>query len=298
MNDTFHYFTELPSELGNQIWNLAIRPARPGVQIFKLYSPETKGSVGNAMDVVFDYYSIYDNYRIAVPNCDDKNQSTYLIDGALWNTCKESRRVMDHMPEQREQDAPAIGYFKNHAGDTRYLTVLPHQDLFLFQLKDPATIDWERLDMEILLGSSTWGFQGRRNIALEYKTEWGLQLGKNMAELYNVPIIGNIIRMAIDSEASLAIWLVDYNLRRKRNVAASISNGEKPRTFYARNHRLIEYIEEVEVEEDDSNEFLKEISNSITFADTVHEAAINQRESWESHNKYPCPIGLLGWDTL
>ncbi|RSM01994.1 hypothetical protein CDV31_011077 [Fusarium ambrosium] len=180
MDDTFHYFTELPSELRDQIWNLAIRPARPGVQIFKLYSPETKGSVGNAMDVVFDYYSIYDNYRIAVPDCDDKNQSTYLIDGALWNTCKESRRVMEqefkstrgsremvsHMPEQREQDAPAIGYFKNQAGDTRYLTVLPHQDLFLFQLKDPAIIDWERLDMEIPLGSSTWGFQGRRNIAL------------------------------------------------------------------------------------------------------------------------------------
>ncbi|RSL45381.1 hypothetical protein CEP51_016091 [Fusarium floridanum] len=131
-----------------------------------------------------------------------------------------------------------------------------------------------------------------------------------MAELYNVPIIRNIIRMAIDSEASFAIWLVDYNLRRKRSVAASISNGEKPQIFYARNHRLIEvgfsihplkefeYIKEVEVEEDDSNEFLKEISNPITFADTVHEAAINQWESWESHNKYPCPIGLLGWDTL
>ncbi|RSL88990.1 hypothetical protein CEP52_015026 [Fusarium oligoseptatum] len=239
MDNTFHYFTELPSELRDQIWNLAIRPARPGVQIFKLYSPETKRSVGNVMDVVFNYYSIYNNYRIAIPDCDDKNQSTYLIDGALWNTCKESRRVMEqkfkstrgsremvsHMREQREQDAPIIGYFKNYAGDTCYFT-----------LQDPAMIDWERLDMEIPLGSSTWGFQGRRNIALEYKTEWGLQLGKGIDELFNVTIIRKIVRMAIDSEGFFAIWLVDYNLRRKRSVAASTPNGEKPQTFYARNH--------------------------------------------------------------
>lgn len=332
MDGTFHRFPELPWELRDQIWNLAIRPARPGVQVFKMYSPEKDKiynpekdkMISNAMDVVFDYYSVYSDYRIAVPDRDDNNLSTYCIDGALWNTCKEPRRVIERkfksprgsremvslIDEQGEPDAPATGYFKDYDGATQYLTVLPNQDLFLFQLEDPGTIGWGNLDTEVPLCSPTWGFKGRRDIALEYKPEWGLQLGKGMAELYHEPpIIQELVRMAIDSYNPSTIWLVDYNLRCKQGVAME-EGIEEPRVFYARDRRLVqvdclthpwqqfEYIEEVEVEEDEANEYLKDNSSSITFANTAHHAAFLQWDCWEQHNNYPCSIGLLGWEPL
>ncbi|RSL42164.1 hypothetical protein CEP54_015580 [Fusarium duplospermum] len=317
MSGTFHCFNQLPWELKNMIWNFALRPSRPGVQIFNLHNRETDGPVENEMDVaVHDSYP-YSNYRIAVPNCDNNNPSTYLLDGGLWTACKESRLVMERRyksprgscqmvknMQDKQPDAPATGYFKDHDGGSRYFTVLPRQDLFLFQLNNPATIDWEWLNEEIPLGSSTCGYRGRRNIALEYKPEWGLQLGKNMAFLHTLAIVKTFVRMAIDSESYVFIWIVDYNLKRKRSVVRSTSSdsGREPRTFYARDHRLIDiafyahpleefkYSEEVMMEKNDCN--------SITFAETINSAVVDHWVRRESHKYYPCSIGLLGWDNL
>lgn len=258
MEGTFHRFAELPWELRDQIWNLAVRLSRPGVQIFKLYDPETEPYLNNAMDVSFDDYYRHNNYGIAIPDRNDNNSSAYLVDGGLWTVCKESRRVMEHrsksqrasrekinhMQPQNKPDALATGYYKDHDGNSHYFTVLPYQDLFLFQLEDPATIDWEQFPGEIPLGASIWRFHGRLNIALEFKPEWGLQLGGRINKYERLPIVETFSRMVMALGASSYIWLVDYNIRRKQAMAGEESStpNKEPTAFYARDRRLVEVV--------------------------------------------------------
>ncbi|UPK92455.1 hypothetical protein LCI18_003390 [Fusarium solani-melongenae] len=210
------------------------------------------------------------------------------------------------MEDQNEPDALATGYFKDHNGISHYFTVLPYQDLFLFQLKDPAKIDLEQLPGEIPLGASIWKFHGLLNIALEFKPEWGLQLGSRNNTYKILPIIDTFARMAMALGASSCIWLVDYNIRRKQVLAgeeASTSN----KTLYARDQRLVEvvpeeweHVDEAEIREDASNGFFGNSCSSITFVDDVNRVALyrshSQRNSWDTLHEYPCQIRLLGWD--
>ncbi|KAM0421447.1 hypothetical protein ACHAPT_010801 [Fusarium lateritium] len=153
-----------------------------------------------------------------------------------------------------------------------------------------------------------WGYQGRLNIALEYKPEWGLELGKDLLNERSVDILDPFVRMTMDTQDSMDIWIVDYNLRRKHDVAVEASSTELV-TFYARGRRLMEvdlswychqqweYIKEVEVEEDDSNSSLKTDPDSISFIRRVQIASVDWWDGYERYNPYQCPIGLLGWNS-
>lgn len=97
MATSFHQFGDLPWELRDQIWNLAVRPACPGIQIFKLYNREDTGALEKMRIMVLDedYADAHHDHQLIIPGSDESNISTYLIDGGLWTACKESRRVME-----------------------------------------------------------------------------------------------------------------------------------------------------------------------------------------------------------
>ncbi|RMJ17079.1 hypothetical protein BHE90_004625 [Fusarium euwallaceae] len=311
MAATFHQFGDLPFELRDQIWNLAVRPACPGTHVFKLSNREEAGALDKMRQMVLDEDHAYADHQLIIPDSNESNISTYLIDGGLWTACKESRRVMERRfspvqkPEHRklrlEEDASATGYFVGHHGVPHYFTVLPHRDLFLFQVQDPTILNWNHIGFEIPLGSSVRGYQGRLNIAIEYKSEWGLQVGKVYPHHEDLDLVYAFIRMAIDTTTSYNIWLVDHNLRRKCDISAS--ERDEPVSFSARGQRLVEvqlhhqdqweYVKKVEVEEGDSGN-----SDSMEFVRAVDMAAINHWQCYESFNYPPCPIGLLGWDSL
>ncbi|KAF5666638.1 hypothetical protein FHETE_6137 [Fusarium heterosporum] len=95
---TFH---DLPKELRDRIWNLAIRDDYPGVHIFGSSDQAKKGesrpmtSRGDRSRDSFE--PLWSGYFQNLKNdCSDENISTYLIDGGLWTACKESRRVMEN----------------------------------------------------------------------------------------------------------------------------------------------------------------------------------------------------------
>ncbi|RSL41833.1 hypothetical protein CEP54_015697 [Fusarium duplospermum] len=315
MAAVFHQFGDLPWELRDQIWNLAVRPACPGVHVFKLYNHKEAEDLEKMRHMVLDKDDAHVAHQLIIPDSDESDISTYLIDGGLWTACKESRHVMERrfIPNQKpeykqlrlEEDASATGYFIGHHGVPHYFTVLPHHDLFLFQVRDLAIIDWGQIDAQIPLGSSVRGYQGRLNIAVEYKPEWGLQLGKAFPDYEDLDIYQTFLRMAMDTTASYTIWLVDHNLRRKPEIPGS--RREDPMAFSAGGQRLVEveglhqdqwgYVKEVEVEENKPYSYMRSNSDSMAFVELVNIAAMNYWDSFETSDSLPCPIGLLGWDS-
>ncbi|KAK7416481.1 hypothetical protein QQX98_005185 [Neonectria punicea] len=116
MAETFHRFSDLPWELRDIIWNLAVRRDRPGVHFFRIYDNDKGERLAKENDV----YTASRNsgLRLSAPKCwskfDNKkwrklfggklytswtrhNSSTYLVDGGMWTACQESRLVMERI---------------------------------------------------------------------------------------------------------------------------------------------------------------------------------------------------------
>ncbi|VTT64960.1 unnamed protein product [Fusarium fujikuroi] len=96
---TFTRFIELPRELRDQIWSLAIRDDHPGAHIFGQYVTGSHGFQswrGLSFDVAAPSWGRF--FESLDENRSDENISTYLIDGGLWTACHESRCIMeDHL---------------------------------------------------------------------------------------------------------------------------------------------------------------------------------------------------------
>lgn len=118
MPDTFHGFPDLPPELRDAIWNQAIRPQRPGAQVFKYYTgPEDDDHANVAVKPTHpkaQHLAAPEYSESAGPSVYTKdNMSWYLYDGGMWSACKESRRVIAAIthdksigPKQGTLDAP------------------------------------------------------------------------------------------------------------------------------------------------------------------------------------------------
>ncbi|KAJ3540938.1 hypothetical protein NM208_g4835 [Fusarium decemcellulare] len=333
MNDTFHRFADLPWELRDHIWNLAVRPPSPGIHKFKLYNQETDGVLKNASNVVFDESKRYICLRLAAPDCDKSsgtdicnkdNLSIYLIDGGLWTACKESRVVMERsfrclhgskqmlksVSEQKKDDAAATGYFEGQDGQAYYFTVLPHRDLFLFQPQNLGTIDWSALDHDIPIGSRLWGFRGLRNIALEYNPEWGLQVNTaRTREIRGLSIVKMIIQMSKEAGNIETLWFIDYNLTRTDDDAIEedgMFRHRKPAVFYSRDKRFVEvgggrsamkYWKHIDGEKAYGDDYACDKS-STTFVSDVEDAVAGYWEfaMREPMYAYRLRLGVLAWD--
>ncbi|KAH8760578.1 hypothetical protein F5883DRAFT_647663 [Diaporthe sp. PMI_573] len=174
----FHSFTDLPKELRDQIWDMAIRDDDPAVHLFTIYDAEKDhDSVVNPAKKVHATRASYDPsfyVGFAAPRCrasgqlswTDGNISTYLTDSGLWTACHESRDRMlrrfrpsetspqaspQHMPldrgsvwEIRDKPTASINMeFIRDNGEHQCLTIQPSADLILLQLPENSNISWD-----------------------------------------------------------------------------------------------------------------------------------------------------------
>lgn len=154
MPTEFSLFSALPTELREEIWNLAIRPKRSGVHIFRVYSTymDHETSPEEVIHFSANEASFYGHERcelsLAVPlphkSLDGANKdgarmtSSYMIDTGLWTACHESRSMMKKAFLTIKNTRHGKVYIPNpvmcyyHSGGARfYFTVRPMSDLFI-----------------------------------------------------------------------------------------------------------------------------------------------------------------------
>ncbi|KAF5006730.1 hypothetical protein FDECE_6907 [Fusarium decemcellulare] len=328
---TFHRFGYLPKELRDHIWSLAIRPAYPGVHIYRLYDANKENKDGTPL--------AYYRYRLAAPSCKrpaavdeacessdhipswrDNNISTYLIDAGLWTACQESRWAMArnfkvaqwhkslgeydplHTGRPGELNMATLAYVPgaNHEGNL-FLATLPHHDLFVLQ-HPSLLVEWRTVRHDLLCGYLL-GCDGKLNLGFEYDSKWGVEIEK--AKGFS-GIIYNIVNAVYFLTFSVGkIWLVDYNLRRKHDAPAE----EEGMTFYASDRRLTEVECDWEATSLKDWEYVQEVpggskdASSIYFIMELKTAIYRRWYSWRNNaaqfdNELTCEVGLLGWDNL
>ncbi|KAF5988885.1 hypothetical protein FCOIX_288 [Fusarium coicis] len=229
----FERFSELPRELRDQIWSMAIRDDRPGVHILD-------------SDVVSDTWaepSLRRYFENLNEGRSDENISTYLIDGGLWAACHESRLIMERRFEQSKR--------KHDDGDTRPrhdrtkevfrkattgcfdgtplhpVTVFPHRDLFVLQCNDLKNVNWSLIGLESSMETSTEGFNGLTHVALEYDPKWWSEAHSRTTPLCLIEYVWAIMEAAFKTWPNVwKLWFIDRSLRRKKEAPAFKETAE------------------------------------------------------------------------
>ncbi|KAH6880477.1 hypothetical protein B0T10DRAFT_581843 [Thelonectria olida] len=189
------------------------------------------------------------------------NQSAYLLDSEDWTASLESyedmarkyshtyydgvrrnRVARKHVVNPSLMPATEVFVGPDRAVDT--FTVLPHQDLFVFQPVNMYNIDWKRVATDVL-GSRGEGFDGLQNYALEFDFQW---LAERDTYVYfnNPPALEHISSMAIDiatTNGAEALWFIDYGLQRHDvPYPEGKAPSRKPKTFEAKDGNFVEVL--------------------------------------------------------
>ncbi|KAI1416248.1 hypothetical protein F5Y13DRAFT_206256 [Hypoxylon sp. FL1857] len=280
MPQTFHPFRRLPRELRDMIWKFAIRPARPGAHFFRVYNPETQKRLRNEYAITSPT-SPWHEYRLTVPKWVPRpinanwtgisgkgnNPSTYLIDGALWTTCKESRLVMERqfniqkweaVQQERlfskpgaatewlpdEENMSSTGYFVENS-TYRYFAIFPYQDLVCIQPYRFETIGYSWRISEILISLAAQGSRNLENVALEFNLGWRTREELGMTRY--------ILGAFLSYPGIETLWFIDYSIQRRHHVHTKEQAAQPVgMVFYGSDCRFIE------VARDRSNDYLWE----------------------------------------
>lgn len=172
----FHLFTDLPKELRDEIWDMAIRDDKAAVHFFTIYDDywDSDSVVNPAMKVhaARDPDITWTNIGFAAPrprgsdqlSWTEGNVSTYMADSGLWTACHESRERMlrhfrpsetspqlskrmkvDWETADRICNRPTASVnmeFIRDNGERQYLTIRPSTDLICLQLPKNSNIEW------------------------------------------------------------------------------------------------------------------------------------------------------------
>ncbi|KAG5764923.1 hypothetical protein H9Q72_006995 [Fusarium xylarioides] len=314
---TFSLFSQLPLELREQIWKMAIRPDKPGVQTFRVY--HLLDNPVHAVDIhgltledgshpVRQYdclgrlaLSEWNKYPDSTDGSSDHDISTYLIDSSLWTVCQESRSVMKRVfgssdTSSQRLSGSATAYYLSDSAPS-YITIFPKNDLIVLQFDDMLELD--RTHLYDLFPEKTWGTDGVLNLGSEYNIDWGIrQHGRHvLRELYYLA----------SSTLFVNLWIIDHNLKRREGTPPQKDSAKneykKPEfktAFYANDRKFLKVNLELEDDCMDHWEYLKAVpedydDSSIDFANRLHQ------ELWLYHNQSsnrPCYVGLLGWDDI
>ncbi|KAF5972273.1 hypothetical protein FBULB1_8798 [Fusarium bulbicola] len=310
---TFEGFTDLPRELRDRIWSLAIRHDHPGAHVFgqcTTGSRHIQSRTGMSFDLAAPswrrYFETVNEYR------SDENISTYLIDGGLWTACHESRCIMEkHFTQSKRQLAPrhpndyrtsfsqaelfrtaTSGYFDGTP--LEIVTVFPLRDLFILQHDDLDGIDWDCLGFDASLATSREGFYGANHIAIEYDQAWGDEsrqddvLYKFSQACVGVPYL---------------LWFIDRCLKQKSQAPMFEEESDrdwKINAFYASDRKFLEikdygtlfkdweYIGPVQTN------WYDHICDSLEFVRELEDKIAEQKVTDGSEAEEPCVVGLLG----
>ncbi|KAF5567042.1 hypothetical protein FNAPI_857 [Fusarium napiforme] len=338
-------FSDLPREMRDMIWPLVLRDDHPGVHIFGHYDenkkdmPEGRSLMhGNLFSGILSEPSPDRYFNSLDKNRKNENISTYLIDSAMWNACKESRlaiekhysqykwpsdefwyttcdtRVYRGYPYHKVFKVPSTGYFEG--GSPHYLTVFPRRDLFVFQPDKLDAVDWYFVGSRPGKGDNRPAFRRLQHIGIEYDPEWSLEDRES-----SYLAMSHLVEAAYELKDIQKLWFIDHSLKRKKDAPnfdertefRDWEDGcERLNIFYTRDRKFLEidwrsscgpledwdYVKPVG---DTSNE---DGSSSINFLRKFRELA------WERYDNPQrchyrrrghmeyCKIGLLGWDEL
>ncbi|KAH7240368.1 uncharacterized protein BKA55DRAFT_596931 [Fusarium redolens] len=214
MPTEFPLFSALPTELREDIWNLAIRPNYSGVHIFRVYGTFQDHQTLPQEAIHFSHNESpfrgreRDELGLAVPlphkGLDRANKpsaksiSTSMMKKA-FPTIKDTRHGKVYISK------PVMGYYLS-GGAPSYFTIKPMSDLFILR-RDSLYFDLENIDQALSHDCAAF----HQIMDLCHNALWP------------------------------CIWLVDYNLKRKAN-APPYKSG----CFYAGDRKLIvvDFLEE------------------------------------------------------
>ncbi|KAH7219918.1 hypothetical protein BKA60DRAFT_647354 [Fusarium oxysporum] len=231
MPTEFSLFSALPTELREEIWNLAIRPKRSGVHIFRVYSTymDHETSPEEVIHFSANGASFYGHERcelsLAVPlprkSLDGANKdgarmtSSYMIDTGLWTACHESRSMMKKAFPTIKNTRHGKVYISKlvmcyyHSGGARfYFTMRPMSDLFILRPDSPY---YHLYNVDDALGHKVL------HVGIEYQSDWGPQFYDELQGDGECPAFDQIQGLQHNVFAP-CIWRVDHNLKRKANA--------------------------------------------------------------------------------
>ncbi|KAI7764321.1 hypothetical protein LZL87_014171 [Fusarium oxysporum] len=267
MRHSFQYFGSLPAELQTEIWSAAVRPAKPGIQIFSLSSgcedesPEhdAKVSWADTCHLTAPKWAFGPKPDFPIPSEQLKamaawatnNPSTYLIDWGLWDTCRQSRCTMTDklgpykpVTIQMRRDCRILNKVtgsKDSLSHRSRIIVSPSQDLFILQLDDSDMFGWTLFDEIIPVGTAPVPLQ-IRNVGWEFQEIWATSLHESHW-VRSLDSLCCYIVYGARFGGLETLWLINYRLKRK-HWAPSRKELDKPeaKVFETDSFRLTEVL--------------------------------------------------------
>ncbi|CZR44738.1 uncharacterized protein FPRO_14491 [Fusarium proliferatum ET1] len=300
MPTEFHLFPALPTELRQEIGDLAIaiRPRRAGVRVFRVFDASQEPSIQLKNVSGFAPYRTPLALGIPLPDKDFASVtgesisdiSTQVHDPELWNTCQESRLMMRKAFVSRKgYSFDSMGYYLSGSAPFYVTITKPGHSLFILR-PDSLEFDFREIygafsETDLVLG-------------IEYKPEWGSQLyaEEQGGEICQAARL--ITGLGWDQTVS-GVCLVDYNLKLKADSPYR-PRPEDLGCYYARDRRLVEADPDDERKEEHW-EYIDPIpdgdyrKSSFYFAKRMVEAF--DEVGMDDHEATFGPwIDLLGWD--
>ncbi|CVK95875.1 uncharacterized protein FMAN_13798 [Fusarium mangiferae] len=265
-------FSDLLREIRDMIWALVPRDYHPGVHIFGHYDENQKGMAegrsmvhGSLFSGILSEPSPDRYFNNLDKDRKNENISTYLIDGAMWNTCKESRLAIEKRFKQYEWPAhklwwhfrsdlrawseypyhlvfevPSTGHFEGSS--PHYLTWFPHRDLFIFQFDKLDSVDWHFVGSRPTRGGLRPLWRRLQHIAIEYNPEWWDEVSASPFP-WDRPNFSKLMDAAFELKDCQKLWFIDRTLKRRKDAPTFKEEAychTRLNAFYARDRKFLE----------------------------------------------------------
>ncbi|KAK2611538.1 hypothetical protein N8I77_004871 [Diaporthe amygdali] len=237
-------FSDLPQELRDIIWEMALRARRPGAHFFTVYQYSMGASIIDPscrIQLLTEDEKIwYQSSGLAAPcrgpdgsfSWTEGNPSTYMEDAALWTTS----------PLALQRDTKEPQSFMIH----------PKTDLIIIQASPYTSLSWDRDSRKALSPSfvddlreiflmytrficslQSWLLHYPRNIAIELDSKW---------RKHPQPFVERC-QVVLKMTRVETVWFIDYSLKRDTHRLKSEKGGglrKNRAVFYAMDRRFIE----------------------------------------------------------
>ena len=272
---TFTCFGQLPKEIRERIWDLAIqnRNAEPEAHFFSISYEKQKLLWDTKQDRTSLVWS-ESTTLVTAPTWKTclgvhrswdslENPSAYLLDSGLWNACIESRDVVaarwDRIHRCDSECRYTCARYDRYQVTTliigegasrRWLTVRPQLDLIVYQL--PYLDTTEDPVFTPASGLFHWGSIRTENLAIEYNPRWmweiecfergcDADLGQRLRERMNC--VGGLLREALKISVEMYggfLWLVDHTSLQPADRIKYSELAANHKVFFSRGRRYIQ----------------------------------------------------------
>lgn len=248
---SFHLFRNLPTEIQDHIWDLAIRPLPGNRHVHEFIVVDHYFDKPNGADKICADFLRFEpggylgqNFGLAVPRNDPvrgPNMSAYSLDSGLWMACQQSRRALERYYRKNEwwsdlsnPECPTrlagrgdysgqsgvshTASYIDGDGRAHHVTISPDKDLVHLVGLDPVSVEW------------FYHYAGDRFL-INYRCRYEPYpsfLGLDIAITFDHRWVGFIPSTLVDmihvlhDDSGRTLWFIDQRLHR---VHASESGG-------------------------------------------------------------------------